>query len=169
LKTHPCQIDPVNPVAIRVDGPEVLTSQKSPAAVAAALEALASIKTSGLRIVILGDMLELGKYSADAHRNAGVEAAHVVDLLITVGFRARAMGTSARDNGLTDEQVRAYEHNEADRAGKELAPDLRPGDIVLVKGSQGIRMEKAVQALMAEPLRAAEFLVRQDSEWLARP
>ena len=58
--------------------------------------------------------------------------------------------------------------NESGRAGEELKNKLSEGDVVLVKGSQSMRMERAVEALMAEPERASELLVRQDPEWLTK-
>jgi UDP-N-acetylmuramyl pentapeptide synthase len=51
-------------------------------------------------------------------------------------------------------------------AGRHLDQEVKQGDIVLVKGSQSVRMEKVVKDLMAEPLRAEELLVRQYGKWL---
>lgn len=144
------------------------TYNSSPVAALAALDTLQSVRTSGRRIAVLGDMLELGKYSTEAHRSVGKKAAEAADILITVGFRARAMAEAALDAGMKDLQVRQYELGESARAGKELEIDLQAGDIVLVKGSQGMRMERAVKEVMAEPMRAGELLVRQDEEWTRR-
>ena len=137
---------------------------------AAALSALDTLKEVGAkrRIAVLGDMLELGKYSAEAHRNVGKRAGKVADMLITVGFRARAQGEAALDGGMDENDIREYEQNESKRAGEELRSELREGDVVLVKGSQSMRMERTVLELMAEPERAAELLVRQDVEWKTR-
>jgi len=140
------------------------TYNSSPAAAFAALDILGDVRARR-RIAVLGDMLELGKYTIEAHRRVGERAALVSDLLITVGLRARTIGEAALDAGMADENIREYEHGEALRAGEELATDLRDGDIVLVKGSQGIRMEKTVRALMAHPETAPELLVRMDAEW----
>ncbi|HVM73721.1 MAG TPA: UDP-N-acetylmuramoyl-tripeptide--D-alanyl-D-alanine ligase [Candidatus Paceibacterota bacterium] len=141
------------------------TYNSSPAAALAALDTLRAVTTSGRKIAILGDMLELGKYANDAHKEVGTRAAACADMLITVGFRARLMAEAALDAGMSDESVRSYEQGESDRAGLELEKELQHGDIVLVKGSQSIRMERAVLSLMAETGRAAELLVRQESEW----
>jgi UDP-N-acetylmuramoyl-tripeptide--D-alanyl-D-alanine ligase len=116
----------------------------------------------------MGDMLELGRYANDAHKEVGTRAASTVDMLITVGFRARKMAEAALDAGMRDEQVRSYEQGESARAGLELEREIQAGDIVLVKGSQSIRMERAVLSLMAEPGRAGELLVRQEEEWRVR-
>jgi UDP-N-acetylmuramoyl-tripeptide--D-alanyl-D-alanine ligase len=140
----------------------------SPAAAASALETLKSLKYVKRRVAVLGDMLELGRYSAEAHREAGRQAAACADLLVTVGFRSRATVEAALDAGMPDESIRQYEHFEAARAGAELQHEVRAGDVVLVKGSQSMRMERVVEALMAEPARARELLVRQNPEWLAR-
>lgn len=143
------------------------TYNSSPAAAIAALDTLADIE-SPRKIAILGDMMELGKYSADAHRNVGAHAAKIVDRLITVGIRSRQTGESALDNGLKERDVLEYEIDESRRAGQELREKLRKGDVVLVKGSQSMRMEKTVEILMAYPEKAKEQLVRQDEEWKSR-
>ncbi len=144
------------------------TYNSSPAAAMAALDALKEVEGIKRRIAVLGDMLELGKYSAEAHRALGARAAECADILITVGFRARATAEAALDAGMPEKNIRQYEMNESRRAGKELEFELREGDLVLVKGSQSMRMERTVQEIMGEPERAAEFLVRQDEEWKIR-
>lgn len=144
------------------------TYNSSPAAALAALEALESVRTGGRHIAVLGDMLELGRFSSGAHRSVGERAAKAADMLVTVGFRSRLSAEAARDAGLRDEQVRQYEQGESQRAGKELEAELRAGDVVLVKGSQSMRMERTVEEIMAEPEKAGEFLVRQEGEWKMR-
>lgn len=136
----------------------------SPVAALAALDILKDVKARR-KIALLGDMLELGRYSKDSHRKVGERAAEVADMLITVGFRSRAMGEAALDAGMQDAQVREYDLGESGRAGEELLREVQEGDIILVKGSQSVRMEKAVKALMAEPQKAADYLVRQDEAW----
>jgi UDP-N-acetylmuramyl pentapeptide synthase len=139
----------------------------SPAAVAAALEALrVAKKPAGRAIACLGDMLELGRVSVAEHRKVGEQAAKSCDLLITVGFRARDIAQGALDNGLTDGQILQFE--DSGKAGEELQNILTEGDIVLAKGSQSMRMERLVEEVMAEPERAEELLVRQDAEWKRR-
>ena len=146
------------------------TYNSSPAAALAALDTLKEIKMpdGARRIALLGDMLELGKYAAEAHRNVGTRVATSADMLITVGFRSRAAAEAALDAGASDLHVRQYEQHESRRAGEELRNELREGDVVLIKGSQSMRMERAVEALMAESERAANLLVRQEPEWLLK-
>lgn len=143
------------------------TYNSSPSAVIAALDTLKGVKAKR-RIAILGDMLELGRYSADAHKKAGVHAASCADILITVGFRARLMAQAALDAGMKEANILQYELGESERAGKELEPSLGSGDVVLVKGSQGIRMEKTVYEIMNDKELAEELLVRMDAEWRYR-
>jgi UDP-N-acetylmuramyl pentapeptide synthase len=142
------------------------TYNASPIAVSQALMTLKEVAYAKRRIAVLGDMLELGKFSATAHRRAGAEAAACVDQLWTVGVRAREMAQGALAHGLSDAQVRQYD--DAARAGRELQAFLEPGDIVLVKGSQGMRMERIVEEVMAEPEQAEALLVRQDAAWRSR-
>ncbi len=144
------------------------TYNASPAATLAALDAIHALKTRTRKIALLGDMLELGKDSTEAHREVGECAAACTGMLITVGFRARAIGEAALDSGLPDAKIREYEQGEAARAAAELKQELHKGDIILVKGSQGMRMEHAVKVLMAHPEQAGALLVRQDEKWLQK-
>ncbi|MEK7098750.1 MAG: UDP-N-acetylmuramoyl-tripeptide--D-alanyl-D-alanine ligase [Patescibacteria group bacterium] len=144
------------------------TYNSSPAAAASALETLKEIKGFKKKIAVLGDMLELGRFSKEAHIEVGKRAAKVATELITVGLRARAISETALDNGLPEAKVREYEQGESDRAGKELEAELDKTTLVLVKGSQSMRMEKTVEEIMAEPARAEELLVRQDADWKMR-
>lgn len=147
------------------------TYNSSPAAALAALDTLKELKVGApdaRKVAILGDMLELGRYASDAHKEIGVHAVSCADALMTVGIRSRATGEAALDAGMPEIFIREYEHTESRRAGHELARELKKGDIVLVKGSQSMRMERAVEELMAEPERAWELLVRQEPEWLLK-
>src|SRR5690606_12810965 len=106
------------------------------------------------KVAVLGDMLELGRFSVTEHEKIGVQAAECANLLITVGVRARGIAEAALASGMSEKNILQYE--ESVTAGKELQNILKPGDIVLVKGSQGTRMEKIVAEIMAEPDRAEE-------------
>ncbi len=142
------------------------TYNSSPAAVTAALDALSMSRPQGRRIAVLGDMLELGRHSVEEHRKVGAHAAEAVDILCTVGFRARDIAASALDNGLADSNIFQYE--DSDKAGEELAAMVQPGDIILVKGSQSIRTERTVLHLMKNPDDAPNVLVRQETNWKKR-
>ena len=143
------------------------TYNSSPAAALSALDTLKELKTAR-RIAVLGDMLELGRFASEAHRNIGTRAAACAEKLVTVGFRSRASAEAALDAGMADGNIRQYEQNESRRVGEELKGELQEGDIVLVKGSQSMRMERTVEELMAEPERAGDLLVRQEEEWLLK-
>jgi UDP-N-acetylmuramyl pentapeptide synthase len=138
------------------------TYNSSPAAVHAALETF-EILPGRRKIAVLGDMLELGRHSVEEHRKAGAMSAHCVDLLVTVGFRARDIAQGALDSGMPESQILQFER--ADAASRELKNLTKPGDILLIKGSQSMRMEKIVEELMLDPAHAPDLLVRQDDEW----
>ena len=145
----------------------------SPIAQKAALETLHDIKTNsggtggGKKIAILGDMLELGSFSVAEHKAVGEKVAEVCSMLITVGVRARVMREAAIAAGMSEGRTMSFEDSRA--AGEYTKSIVAPGDVVLVKGSQGtLRMERAVEAIMAHPEDKKRLLVRQEEEWQKR-
>ncbi|MES2470688.1 MAG: Mur ligase family protein [Patescibacteria group bacterium] len=141
------------------------TYNSSPDAVAEALTSLTSVK--GRRVAVLGDMMELGKFAIDAHINVGTLAAASCDLLVTVGVRAQKIKEGALKAGMLEKNILSFDTS--NNAAKELPNHIKAGDVVLIKGSQSPRLERVTKALLLEPDKAAELLVRQDPEWLARP
>ncbi len=148
------------------------TYNASTASTRAGLEVLREFPATR-RIAVLGDMLELGKYTEAAHRAVGDAVAKAADLFIAVGERMKcALDEAAHGRMENRRQLPAAAclwFRESRAAGRKLDNLLRPGDVVLVKGSQSMRMERVVEEIMAEPQRAKELLVRQDLEWLGRP
>lgn len=119
----------------------------NPASVRAALEVLAGVQRSGRKIVVLGDMLELGMQSEDLHREAGRWLAQSrVDLLLAVGPGARLALAAAWEEGLPSECGRAFPTPE--EAGEHLLGWARPGDTVLLKGSRGMQMERVLECFI---------------------
>lgn len=141
------------------------TYNASPLAMQEALQTLGSIKAKR-RIAVLGDMLELGKHTLAAHEAAGKTAADTVDMLFTVGVRAKTIAEAAAKNGLSKKKIFAFTN--IYEAGMQLQQKVQKGDVILVKGSQGVRMERIVKEVMAEPLLASELLVRQSSAWFKK-
>ncbi len=143
------------------------TYNAAPESTIAALKTLRDLK-GGRKIAVLGDMLELGHETEQAHRQVGEIAAQCVDLLVTFGPRASFIADAAQQHGLTAQQVHVVRDDH--RAVEGILQNwLTPGDIMLIKGSQSTRMEMVVKMLMAEPLKADELLVRQEPDWLAKP
>ena len=141
------------------------TYNASPAAASAALDAL-QFAGNSRTIAVLGDMLELGRFSVEQHKEVGRKAAQCVSLLVTVGFRARDIAEGALQAGMPESAIMQFE--DAAKAGKYLEEVITPGDVILIKGSQSMRMERTVEEIMLEPERAEELLVRQDEEWRKR-
>jgi UDP-N-acetylmuramoyl-tripeptide--D-alanyl-D-alanine ligase len=142
------------------------TYNSSPIAVFEALNSLNDLKKAKRKIAVLGDMLELGKYSIDEHKKAGMKSSEVTDMLVTVGIRAKFIGESAVEAGMKDKDIRHFDDSK--EAGEFLRDFIKAGDAVLVKGSQGIRMERIVEQIMMNPDEKEVFLVRQDKEWQGR-
>jgi len=138
----------------------------SPKATEHGLKTLAEIDTSGRKIAVLGDMLELGLYTRDEHYKVGKIAAHSCHKLFTVGIRSRVMVDGALDEKMLDDNIMMCDTSID--AGKELVNLLQPGDIVYVKGSQSMRMERAISMILAEHHNSKAVLVRHEEEWLKR-
>ena len=114
----------------------------SPAAVRAALAVLRDVK--GRRIAVLGDMLELGSFSADAHDALGRDAARSTDILIGIGELARTAVDAARAAGLAE----AYWASEPGEALVVLRRVQQPGDTILVKGSRSLALDRLADTLV---------------------
>ncbi len=142
------------------------TYNSSPIAVEKALDVLGEVDTRGRKIVVLGDMLELGVHSVEEHRVAGRKAAAVADILIIVGIRSHYTAEKALKSGMKKKSILMF--NDSKSAGTALCEMLAENDIVLVKGSQSMRMERVVKEVMKEPEKAKELLVRQEEEWKKR-
>jgi UDP-N-acetylmuramoyl-tripeptide--D-alanyl-D-alanine ligase len=122
------------------------TYNANPAAVRAALDTAAAHRRGRRLIVVLGDMLELGALGEPAHREAGRQAvAAGAAELVGFGSLARLAVEEARAEGLAE----AYHTATLDDTVAHLLKRLAPGDLVLVKGSRGMRMERVVDALIA--------------------
>ena len=139
------------------------TYNSSPIALESALVTLSELRGFSRKVAVLGDMLELGRHSVSAHEAAGNQAAKTADILITVGIRARGIAEAALNSGMSEKNILQYEDSVT--AGRELQNLIQPGDVILIKGSQGICMERAVADIMAQPELAEEQLVRQSAVW----
>ncbi len=142
------------------------TYNSSPTALCSALESLGNIKTEGRKIAVLGDMMELGRHGAEEHIKAGEHASKVSDLLFVVGPRAKGIASGANKNKMNKSKIHWFA--DSTEAGKYLSGIIQEGDVVLLKGSQSIRMERAVEQIMAHPEDKKNLLVRQDDEWVNR-
>jgi UDP-N-acetylmuramyl pentapeptide synthase len=126
------------------------TYNASPASVRAALDTLAARRAGRRAVVVLGDMLELGALSDAAHRDVGrLVAALPADEFVGMGKAAALAVEAARAAGLAD----ARHAPTFEDAVAHLLKRLAPGDVVLVKGSRGMRMERVVDALVARLAR----------------
>lgn len=140
------------------------TYNASPAAMGLALHTIAHIPAHR-KIAILGDMLELGALTEQAHREVGGLAGQKVSILIGVGHKSKFTLEAAAEY-LKPEQIAWYDNSE--EAKIHIQNVLQPGDLILVKGSQGIRMEKIVKEIMANPEYASHLLCRQSKKWLSK-
>ncbi len=119
----------------------------NPLSMGAALRTLADLAagTPGARpFAVLGDMLELGGFEAEAHRALGADAAAAgVQVLAAFGPRSRATADAARAAGLPE----VFHTEDVDALARFVRERLRPADVLLVKGSRGMRLERLVEAI----------------------
>ncbi|MFA5751217.1 MAG: Mur ligase family protein [Candidatus Paceibacterota bacterium] len=148
------------------------TYNSSPFASEMALFTQGEIKANGKKIAVLGDMLELGKHTEEAHKRIGEIASKIVDILVVVGRRAEKIKEGAKESGMKDEGIFQFENSY--EAGDFLKTAIQKGDVILIKGSQGMRMERIVEVILAPETSEGEkqdknkLLVRQDKEWLEK-
>ncbi len=129
----------------------------NPEALKSMIRTLAARPAKGRRILVAGEMLELGEQSPALHAACGKAAAEAgLDLVVAAQGNAEHLAMAACAGG-----VPAVFFRDAEAAGQWMAQNLRPGDVVLVKGSRGVHLERAIE--MAKAL-LAETEIRQDGE-----
>jgi UDP-N-acetylmuramoyl-tripeptide--D-alanyl-D-alanine ligase len=119
----------------------------SPLSMHAALDTLRSLPGER-KIAILGDMLEIGKYTIEAHEQMGDLASESADALFTVGARAKLMAAAAAQSGMKKENI--FSFDTADDARIPVQNFLKQGDLVLVKGSHAMQLDKIVEEIRAD-------------------
>jgi UDP-N-acetylmuramoyl-tripeptide--D-alanyl-D-alanine ligase len=139
----------------------------SPDSMRQALE-LFSRFPAAYKIAVLGTMRELGSLEQEAHEEIGKMVALIApDYLVTVAAGGYIIADSAKAAGMPEERVLSFDS--AHDAKKTVQNLLKPESLVLVKGSQNtVFLERVIKEIMAEPMRAAELLCRQDEAWNKR-
>jgi UDP-N-acetylmuramoyl-tripeptide--D-alanyl-D-alanine ligase len=122
----------------------------SPAALESALKSL-SMQNKARKVAILGEMLELGPDEKDFHFAAGTQVQETGwDVLVTVGPLGQHIKDGAIKSGMGEKRI--FSFKTSDEAGAHIRNILRKGDLVLVKGSRGIRTEKIVKSIKKDGL-----------------
>ena len=124
------------------------TYNSNPYALSSALTLLQQADVRGRRIAVIGDMLELGEQELQFHRDSGKGIPRDVDAVIGVGKRSQTLLDGAREAGFADDALHHFD--DAASAGEFLKTFLRAGDLVLVKASRGIGLDRIVTMLEKE-------------------
>jgi len=127
------------------------TYNSNPFALGSALELMTQADVRGRRIAVIGDMLELGEKELDFHREAGQKIPKDIDAVIGVGKRSKALLDGARTAGHKD----IHHFDNAEAAGEFLRGFVREGDLVLIKGSRGVGLDRIVSMLTGATTEAA--------------
>lgn len=134
------------------------TYNSSPSAAEKALYTLSSLNIGAKKYAVLGDMLELGALTEDEHLKIGKLVSKLgIDFLIVVGERSRDIARGAKAAKMPKDNI--FEFDNTEDAGLFIQKRIEEGDIVLVKGSRGMKMESVVKEIMAEPERSLDLLV----------
>ena len=143
------------------------TYNASPASTVAALSVLKELKAVR-KLAVLGDMLELGVENESGHRVVGQKVfSSKVDIFVAVGKRMELAVIELISLGFPAASILQFA--DPDSAAEDLGKLVNRGDLILVKGSQGMRMEKIVASLLADPGQASKLLCRQSKGWKKIP
>ena len=144
------------------------TYNASPKPMQCAIESVNALDVDGKKYAVLGSMLELGNITEVEHQKIGeLIAKSDIDVLICVGERARDIARGAEKHGMSSDRV--FSFSETEDAGLFVQRRIEQGDLILVKGSQGVRMERVVKEVMADPELSKNLLARQSEEWINKP
>jgi UDP-N-acetylmuramoyl-tripeptide--D-alanyl-D-alanine ligase len=124
------------------------TYNSNPYALQRALELMTQADVGGRRIAVIGDMLELGEQEGEFHRTSGANIPKSIDVVVGVGTRSQMLLDGAREAGFTEAQLRHF--TDAEAAGAFLRGFVQPGDLVLIKGSRGVGLDRAIAVLERE-------------------
>lgn len=139
----------------------------SPQSMSKAVEVLADLETKSIKIAVLGDMLEIGKYTVREHKKIGnMVKEKGINFLFAVGLRSKDIALGALEAGMHEEHI--FHFSRSEEAIETLLKYIKPYSLVLVKGSQGTRMEKISAAIVKDQDRKKDLLVRQEEEWEKR-
>ncbi|MDD5749371.1 MAG: UDP-N-acetylmuramoyl-tripeptide--D-alanyl-D-alanine ligase [Patescibacteria group bacterium] len=134
------------------------TYNASPQSAKAALDLLVQMPALASRIAVFGDMLELGAISEEAHQEVGRYLVKLgIEYLFVVGERSRDIASGAKAAGMSEDKIYHFPYNS--EAGIFLQERIKEGDLILVKGSRGAKMEEIVCEIMAKPWQADKLLV----------
>ncbi|NCN53176.1 UDP-N-acetylmuramoyl-tripeptide--D-alanyl-D-alanine ligase [Candidatus Wolfebacteria bacterium] len=120
------------------------TYNASPLSMEAAIDTARSIEAPR-KIAVLGDMLELGEFSTEAHELIGRMVPKVFNILVTVGLRSKFIASAANEKGMAKKNI--FSFDTAEGAQKEVQKLMKKGDLVLLKASHAIGLEKIVNEI----------------------
>lgn len=143
------------------------TYNSSTVSAVSALKVLKNIEASR-KIAVLGDMLELGEETESGHRSLAGKFLEIKNgVFFAVGERMKFASDELKKHKISEDRL--FEFEDPMSAGRKLQEIIREGDLILIKGSQGIRMEKIVEEIMAESEKAGDLLCRQSETWKNKP
>jgi UDP-N-acetylmuramoyl-tripeptide--D-alanyl-D-alanine ligase len=144
-----------------IDGVQVIEDcyNASPSATVAAIQSFSELANANRRVLLLGEMFELGAFAEEGHRRVGrAAAASASDLVVCVGDQANWIADELIAHGAPVCHVNVVED-----AVEVLRTWLRPGDAILVKGSRAARLERAVEQLRTARLAEHATIVEGDA------
>lgn len=143
------------------------TYNASPMSTVAALSVLEKLKAQR-KIAVLGDMLELGDQTKSGHSEVGAKVFAIkADIFVAVGARMKDAVGQLIALGFPSANI--FHFDDPESAGEQVQQLLRAGDFVLVKGSQGMRMEKVVERILENQGEQENLLCRQSTQWRKKP
>lgn len=134
---------------LNINGIEIINDayNANPQSMMASLETFVGFSSKGRKVVILGDMLELGEKSSELHKNLGKNLPDGINILVTVGEQAKYIAEEAKKVGKTLDMILTY--TDPLEAGNKLVDIIRNTDKILIKGSRAVKMEEIINKLEA--------------------